>query len=116
MDRSLGTVRRLLAFRSVAVLFGLQIALLIGAFLSPSLPDLGPKTVPERGYLLIILQPVFNEAVFVNEVIEYLLPPDLKKEDWWLGLLALPVVYYLTAVVLAVPGRAVYRVSRRQWE
>lgn len=114
MERSLTTVRRLLASRSVAVLFGLQVALLVAVFLSPSLPSPGLETGTEQGFLAIILKPVFNEAVFVNEFIEHLLPPDLKTEDWWLGLLALPIVYYLTAVVLAVSGRAVYRFGRRQ--
>jgi hypothetical protein len=57
---------------------------------------------------------VVAEARLVNAVIDFLLfsPSYVGDLDLLLGFLALPVVYYLTAVVVAVPGRTAYRLGR----
>ena len=57
---------------------------------------------------------VMSEAILVNETIEFLLPVGFKSEDWWLGLAAMPVVYYATAIVIAALGRSAGRFGRRR--
>ena len=108
MNWSTTSLRRLFASRSVAVLFVAQIVLLLATLAFPA---------NEWRFEIdaaLVLDIMAREAVLVNEVIQYLLPPDLKSEDWWMGLLALPVVYYITAVVIAIPGRKAYRSGQAQ--
>lgn len=99
-------VRRLLVSRSVAVLFVIQMMLLLATMAFP-----GNEWQFEIDAALV-LDIMAREAVLVNEGIQYILPPGMKTADWWLGLLALPVVYYITAVVVAIPGRKAYQVGQ----
>lgn len=82
-------------------LFLLQLALFAVAFV---------KTTPEPSF--VVWDVVAREAVLVNETVEFLLPTGLKTEDWWIGLLAMPVVYYGTAVVVAAVGRIAWQSGR----
>ena len=108
MNRLTQAPRRLLTARSVLVLFGFQMILFVASML---------KDVPtsfNEGIIDGLLLLVIEEARLVNAAIDYLLfsPSYVGDLDLLLGLLALPFVYYVTAVAIAVPGRATYRIGR----
>lgn len=76
MDWSVPTLRRLLVSCSVTTIFAIQVMLLLIILAFP-----GNEWRFEIDATLI-LDIVAREAVLVNEGIQYLLPPDLKSEDW----------------------------------
>ncbi|WP_160135724.1 hypothetical protein [Halococcus salsus] len=102
--------RRLFTARSVLVLFGFQMALFVASML---------KDVPlsfNGGIVDGVVLLVVEEARLVNAGIDLLLFSSGYSGDLDLimGFLALPLVYYLTAVVVALPGRAAYQLGRKQ--
>jgi hypothetical protein len=90
--------------RGILGLFALQLALFAVSFVE----------MTASGSSFVVWAVMSREAVLVNEAIELLLPAGLETEDWWLGLLAMPVVYYATAVVVAASGRVLSRFGRRR--
>ncbi len=111
MVRSTEPIRRHLTARSVLIVFGFQLALLIAS----AVGDI-PLSFDDAGVFDTLLLLVITEARLVNAFIDYLLFSSsyVGDLDLALGLLALPIVYYVTAVVVAVPGRAAYRFGRSQ--
>jgi hypothetical protein len=98
-----------LAGRGVALLFGLQVALFIGAHAAT---NAGLETVGE--YLGIVIDVAILALVLAVELLPWY--PDIALNGSLLSVVVLfgyLAVYYLVAVVMAVPGRAVYRLGRR---
>ena len=104
------TARRLLVARSVVVVFALQMTLLVLSMVR----DFPYSS--EGGVLNEVLLLVLKEARLVNAGIDHLLfsPQYTGDLDLLLGFLALPLVYYITAIVVSVPGRAVYQFGQEQ--
>lgn len=124
------STKTLLGSRSVASLFGLQAALFFIVF---TLPGLGLGAVKEIVCPDIVAELLTKELTFTNEVIVNLLPVNVttkltlpnevivqlrptapEQELIWLALLTILIIYYITAVFVAIPGRAVYRYGRQQ--
>jgi hypothetical protein len=99
-----------LAGRGVALLFGLQVALFVGAHAAT---NAGLETLGE--YLGIVIDGAILALVLAVELLPWY--PDVALDGALLSdvvLLGYLAVYYLVAVALAVPGRAVYRLGRRR--
>ena len=110
MNWSPKTARRLFTARSVLVLFGLQMVLFVASMVRNVPPSF------DKGILDGLVLLVIEEARLINAVIDYLLfsPGYAGDLDLLLGFLALPFVYYITAVVVAVSGRTAYRAGRKR--
>ncbi|WP_114578343.1 hypothetical protein [Saliphagus sp. LR7] len=104
------TSRRFLTARSVLILFGFQLILLLASILQAFVSSLNEGIVD--GVLLLVVA----HARLVNAGIDFLLfSPDYTGSlDLILGFLALPLVYYLTAIVVASSGRVAYQFGRKQ--
>jgi hypothetical protein len=101
MTHSTPELRRLLASRSVVVLFGLQAASFLVVV-----------TAPVHG-VDVLTTPVVAEAQFVNSFTDNVFAPGYNGPwDPLSTLFALPVVYYATAVVVAAVLRVSYRFVR----
>ena len=102
MAEAARTVRRSLASRGVVVLFGIQLNLLLVTFAEPF-----------HG-MRAVTAPVIAQAEFVNGFTDLLFAPGYAGLwDPSTTLLALPFVYYATAVVVAALGRSAARFGRR---
>lgn len=100
MTLSAGVSRKFLVSCSVLVLFGVQMAFLIAGF-----------TAPIHGVRLLMV-PVMVEAKFINQFTDYLFAPGYNGLwDPLATILVLPIVYYITALVLAALGRTAYRLG-----
>ena len=104
------TTRRLLVARSVVALFALQMALFVLSMI---------RDVPysfDGGIIDGVVLLMIKEARLVNAGIDYLLfsPQYTGDLDLLLGFLALPLVYYITAVVVSVSGQAVYQFGQKR--
>jgi hypothetical protein len=108
MERTTEWLRELLTARSVLAVFGLQLLLFVVSMLRDVPSSFDGGALESMVFLSIV------HARLVNAVIDYLLfsPSYVGDLDLLLGFLALPVVYYLTAVVVTVLGRAAYRLRR----
>ena len=99
-----GRIRKLLANRSVVALFALQIIIsgAVIAFQTTSFSDVAYYLgiVPE---IAIIITTLAAEATPLPGPFEAAFP---------VSLILLLASYYLVAVVLATPGRAIYRAAR----
>jgi hypothetical protein len=105
MMRVVDAIRRLLAHRSVAALVGLQLVL-TGAVIVTQ--GTGFSAI---SYTLGIVPEV---GIIVSILIARILPiPTLLEATFPLNVALLLAAYYLVAVVLAVPGRAVGQLARR---
>lgn len=111
MTRFTKASQRLLTARSVLMLFGFQMVLLIVSMLKDV------PLSPDRGTIDTLVLLVIEEARLVNAAIDFLLfsPSYSGDLDLLFGFLALPVVYYLTAIAVALSGRAVYRLCRKRF-
>lgn len=111
MTRLTKTSQRLFTARSVLMLFGFQMVLLVASMLR----DLPLSS--DEGIINVLVSFVIEEARLVNAAIDFLLfsPSYSGDLDLLFGFLALPVVYYLTAIAVALSGRAVYRLCRKRF-
>ncbi|WP_049904030.1 hypothetical protein [Halococcus agarilyticus] len=105
MTRVVVTVHRLFAHRSVAALLGLQLVL-TGAVIVTQ--GTGFSAI---SYVLGIVPEI---GIIVSILVARTLPiPTLLEATFPLNVGLLLAAYYLVAVVLAVPGRAVGQLARR---
>lgn len=70
----------------------------------------------DGGIINVLVSFMIEEARLVNAAIDFLLfsPSYSGDLDLLFGFLALPVVYYLTAIAVALSGRAIYRFGRKR--
>lgn len=124
-----GSTTTLLRSRSVAVVFGLQVALFLTVFTLPAIglesvketicPDLVAELLTQEltltnGVIVELLPPEITQKLTLqNEIIVQLQPTNPDNELIWFGLLAILILYYITAVLVAIPCRAVSRYGRQ---
>lgn len=100
--------RRRFTTRGVLAVFCVQLLFLVVSMLRDVPLSFGGGVLDRAVFLVVA------EAQLINAGIDFLLfsPSYVGDLDLLIGFLALPVVYYLTAVVVAVPGRAAYRFGK----
>ncbi|WP_114579372.1 hypothetical protein [Saliphagus sp. LR7] len=110
MTRLLKKSRWFLTARSVLILFGIQMILLLASILRDV-----PRSFNE-GIIDGVVLLVIEHARLVNAGIDFLLfSSDYTGNlDLIVGFLALPLVYYLSAIAIATTGRVAYQLGRKQ--
>jgi len=104
--------QRYLLSRDIFVIFGLQMALFLAVFVLPAAGIEGLRSLP---YFDIVSSVLTSQGILINEFVEWLLPVGYKEGDVLLGILAIPVVHYLTAIIVAILGRFTYQFSQKQF-